>query len=66
MTYTPSHHCTGWPCPICYPPPPDTLPYYYAVPIPPAPQGCICPPTSERTCKNTFCPRGGGQPLKIT
>ena len=29
-------------------------------------QGCICPPTSEQTCKNPFCPRGGMQNLKIT
>ena len=33
----------------------------------PAPtQGCICPPTSEQTCRNPFCPRGGMQNLKIT
>ena len=23
----------------------------------PAPQGCICPPTSEQTCQNPTCPR---------
>ena len=21
------------------------------------PPGCICPPTSEKTCENSFCPR---------
>ena len=21
--------------------------------------GCICPPTSEQTCRNPMCPRGG-------
>ena len=24
-----------------------------------APQGCICPPTSERTCQAPLCPRRG-------
>jgi hypothetical protein len=28
--------------------------------------GCICPPTSEQTCRNPFCPRGGSMPFKIT
>ena len=32
----------------------------------PIQQGCICPPTSEQTCRNPFCPRGGMQNLKIT
>jgi hypothetical protein len=27
--------------------------------IPPAPMGCICPPTSEKTCENPMCPRKG-------
>lgn len=31
-----------------------------------APQGCICPPTSEQTCKNPHCPRGGGLPFRVT
>lgn len=31
-----------------------------------APQGCICPPTSEQTCKNPTCPRGVQQPFRIT
>jgi hypothetical protein len=22
--------------------------------------GCICPPTSEQTCRSIVCPRGGG------
>jgi len=25
--------------------------------LPPAPAGCICPPTSEQTCMNPLCPR---------
>jgi hypothetical protein len=25
-----------------------------------APKGCICPPTSELTCKSLFCGRGAG------
>jgi hypothetical protein len=29
-------------------------------------QGCICPPTSEQTCKNPFCPRGGAMPYTVT
>lgn len=29
-----------------------------------APQGCICPPTSEQTCRNPVCPRGGG--IRVT
>lgn len=24
---------------------------------PPTPVGCICPPTSEQTCENPYCPR---------
>lgn len=31
-----------------------------------APAGCVCPPTSEQTCKSIFCPRGGAMPLQIT
>lgn len=27
------------------------------VSIPQTPRGCICPPTSEQTCKANFCPR---------
>lgn len=37
---------------------------------PPVQQGCICPPTSEQTCRSPICPRkpmpsgalAGGQP----
>lgn len=28
-------------------------PAYYPLP----PMGCICPPTSEKTCENPACPR---------
>lgn len=31
-----------------------------------SPQGCICPPTSEQTCKNPACPRGGQMPFTVT
>jgi hypothetical protein len=24
---------------------------------PPSPHGCVCPPTSEQTCKGPLCPR---------
>jgi hypothetical protein len=27
------------------------------MPAPAAPMGCICPPTSEKTCENPSCPR---------
>lgn len=30
---------------------------------PQKPHGCICPPTSEQTCKGQFCPR---KPLAIS
>lgn len=30
------------------------------------PMGCICPAGSEATCKNPICPRGGGQPWRMT
>lgn len=48
---------------------PGIAPPYQVQPAPtfyPTPMGCICPPTSEQTCKNPACPRGGGQPLPIT
>lgn len=56
-----NHYCSmpGCPkttghCPLCQP----MQPLYN---LPPAPQfhppGCICPPTSEKTCENSFCPR---------
>lgn len=41
---------------------PTYSPIYPPMPL----QGCICPPTSEQTCKNPTCPRGGGEPFKIT
>ena len=47
-------------CPACNPGGFDLAPK----PITPGrvdfvPQGCICPPTSEQTCRNPLCPRGG-------
>lgn len=58
---TPAHHCPSYPCPICHPPG-----LYQVVPVQLPPQGCICPPTSEQTCKNPICPRGGSLPPAIT
>lgn len=59
-----AHHCPSHPCPICFP---QTASPYYLPPQPMlAPQGCICPPTSEQTCKNPTCPRGGPGLPRIT
>jgi hypothetical protein len=60
MTYV----CVGYPCqrtaagcPICDPPPfPLTGPIIPPLPVV-QPQGCVCPPTSEKTCENPTCPR---------
>lgn len=57
-----AHHCVSFPCPLCYP---NGLPHPWSQPLyslPPAPQytcspGCICPPTSEKTCESPTCPR---------
>ena len=56
MTY-PCRRTTGG-CPICDPP----LQYpMYTIPPAPVfhPPGCICPPTSEKTCQSPMCPRKG-------
>lgn len=51
MTYTAAaHHCMTFPCPICQPTWPQQI-YNYP------PPGCICPPTSEKTCQSPMCPR---------
>lgn len=42
------------------------FPSYSPIYPPMPPQGCVCPPTSEQTCKNPTCPRGGGQSFKVT
>lgn len=52
----PAHWCPSYPCPICNP----IYPTYYV--LPPAPAyyctpGCVCPPTSEKTCQSRICPR---------
>lgn len=63
MTYLP-HHCTAYPCPICggnaftYPP-------MHAQVLWPFP-GCICPPSSEMTCRGDHCPRQPTKPLAAT
>jgi hypothetical protein len=43
-------------CPVCDPP---ALREMYVVPSAPtfSPPGCICPPTSEKTCESPTCPR---------
>lgn len=43
-------------CPICDPWPINYLPSPQPVFHPP---GCICPPTSEKTCESPTCPRKG-------
>lgn len=48
-----THHCMSHPCPICFPNWPKQI--YQTIPTPPA--GCICPPTSEKTCESLICPR---------
>jgi hypothetical protein len=47
-----------WPVYPNYSPPPS-FPYYAQV-------GCICPPTSENTCRGDFCPRQKAKPLVAT
>jgi hypothetical protein len=55
-----AHYCISYPCPLCHPGG-YPMPYYA---LPPAPTytcspGCICPPTSEKTCESPVCPRKG-------
>lgn len=45
-----AHCCVSWPCPICQPNWPQQPLYTQTA-------GCICPPTSERTCESPICPR---------
>lgn len=48
----PCHRTTAG-CPVC-----DPTPRYNMPPAPTfTPQGCICPPTSEKTCESICCPR---------
>lgn len=62
-----AHHCMSHPCPLCYPN--WTQPWgcqpVYTLPPPPTfvPVGCVCPPTSEKTCRASHCPR---QPPAVT
>jgi hypothetical protein len=50
------HHCPSYPCPLCHP-------HGVTYQLPPTPTfhppGCICPPTSEKTCQAPLCPRRG-------
>lgn len=50
-----AHYCMSWPCPLCQPQPGFYPPTWVSIPSPP--YGCICPPTSERTCRSEQCPR---------
>jgi|GEM_PF-5914161 len=52
MTY-PCRRTTGG-CPVCDPP--ALHPMYMPLPAQ-QPMGCICPPTSEKTCESGICPR---------
>jgi len=55
-----AHHCITYPCPLCYPAQP-VFPFGHGYTLPMAPifnaQGCVCPPTSEKTCESPSCPR---------
>lgn len=53
MTYPCRRTAAG--CPICDPMPPGQhmTPTYPII----HPPGCICPPTSEKTCESPTCPR---------
>ena len=46
-------------CPLCH----SGIYQWPVYELPPTPifvpPGCICPPTSEKTCQNPLCPRKG-------
>jgi len=50
----PCRRTTGG-CPICDPKPPNYQ--WVNTTLPSPPMGCICPPTSEKTCESPVCPR---------
>jgi hypothetical protein len=52
------HHC-GYLCAMygCQRTAPCTPTPFISTPIISAPQGCICPPESEKTCRGPLCPR---------
>lgn len=53
-----AHPCISYPCPLCYPDRFNAQPVYALPPTPTfTPQGCICPPKSEKTCESISCPR---------
>jgi hypothetical protein len=55
-----AHFCVSHPCPLCYPDRYISAPIYNLPPQPHIhPAGCICPPTSEKTCESPTCPRKG-------
>jgi hypothetical protein len=52
MSYVCAHNpCPSPGCPYCRPE------NWRTMPVPLAPAGCICPPTSEQTCQSPTCPR---------
>lgn len=58
MTYPCRRNAGG--CPVCDPPAIHPMytplgPVDRTMPTPPL--GCICPPTSEKTCESVICPR---------
>lgn len=65
-----THCCPTYPCrrtsagcPLCDPP--ALKPMYTTLPTPIFyPQGCVCPPTSEKTCESPTCPRKNHQTVK--
>lgn len=40
------------------------------LPLPPnilgTSRGCVCPPTSEKTCRSSNCPRQPAKPIQVT
>lgn len=52
-------HGVPWdqPCAMCCRGVATSWPPQQPLQLQPAPMGCICPPTSEKTCENPICPR---------
>lgn len=56
------HCCPSSPCPICNPRHDLFQPVILGGPQ----RGCICPPTSEKTCESETCPRKPFHGFKAT
>lgn len=50
---------SGWRCSTCGAFTAFGFTHVCTVGFYPAPMGCICPPTSEKTCQGAYCPRRG-------